>query len=149
MEDLIEILQADGDVVVQVGEEIRYDKIEPPLELVHKVGRKILSQMNQNWQGYMWLLAPPDTITEKLKLEDCPIHFQLSALEKFQPIASDILPGNIWNSAGTTFITAMGWLEEQKLIRVFEVRESANGRRGMVILSADLQKDFPSVVKGM
>ena len=60
-----------------------------------------------------------------------------------------ILPGSLWSRGGIIFITAIEWLEEQKLIRTFEVRESTSGRRGMVILIADPQKDLPGICRTM
>lgn len=150
MEDLIEILLADDGVVVQNGAEIQYDKIEPPPRGgSNGVSQQYLEPNAQRLAELHVVVGAPGHHQRKAQSRGLSDPISDSVLEKFQPIASDILPGCIWNIDGTVFITAIGWLEECKLIRALEVRESSDGRRGMVILSADPQKHIPGTFKGM
>jgi hypothetical protein len=112
MNDLIAILKEDDGTVAQVGEEIRYDQIKISQSVVQGVGREILQRLQQPKGGYMWLLAPPDCITETITLQLCSITTQHSALEKIQPVASDILPNSIWRNKGLTFFKALERLEK-------------------------------------
>jgi hypothetical protein len=97
----------------------------------------------------MWLMAPPDCITKTLELKTCSINTQHSALEKIQPVASDILPNSIWRDKGPNFFKALEALEKEQLIKVFEMRESIKERQGLVILSADSEKTIADTFGGM
>jgi hypothetical protein len=149
MNDLIAILKEDDGTVAQVGEEIQYDQIRISQAVVQGVGREILQQLQQPKGGYMWLLAPPDCITETLTLQICSITTQHSALEEIQPVASDILPNSIWRNKGLTFLKALERLEKEELIQVFAMRDSIKGRQGLVALSADPGKTITETFEGM
>jgi hypothetical protein len=141
MKDVIKIIKTGGNIIAPLGEAINYNDMKMStsdwVELVDKIGRDILDHMHQASMPFLWLLGPPDQVTEPKKAQECPITAQHSELEKFHPLVMHALPNSIWNSRGVLLMQALDELCRRDLVGILRVPNSKLGRMGLVVVRGD------------
>jgi hypothetical protein len=130
--DLIAMLRDDETTLVTTGGKIRYETIKPTDELVTKVSEEIVKGLRAREEIFFWLLAAPGATAGWINIEDCQAHYQSCSVESISPMASEILPDNIWSSKGPIWSAAVKALDQAGMLQVFPVGPSKHGRKGMV-----------------